>query len=534
MKGKTILIVLALIGFLTIGVILTAKIGNIGKMGASVKYDTNGCPSDTLKWTYDVETNKCTTYIDPTISCESGYKYSSKYDLCYKSAVRAASDYRCANGTDKMQNLSGVGNNLCTRSRTVKTCTKGKGLPVNSTVVEENNKCKVMVQSNNIRYYIIYNGNGGDPKDDTVMLNNGNLNEYKELVTYGKYHKILDNFYEREGYVFKGWNTKKNGKGVDFTKYIGKKKKWTYKKSVTLYAQWKKVSITDANFNKCVISSYNSENGTKYNTNHYMTNTELAKIKKIKCNYDVDSLYGIEKMTSLVHLYLKGYDGSAAIDLSSNTKLLSLEIDKAKNIYTINVSKNTKLQSIKLYNVTSLAKLDLSNNTSLSLIKIVNAPKLRDANDNSGGFIKPKQRVTTSIYRSKQLYNYISGLSQYVNRVDSDWYMPGNNDGINYKDVVINDSKAITKKDTASVILSKNSNMGTMSDWYIKNIIYSKDSGKTWQKFNKKNLSMQSYNQKAVITLSSSVSLIIKVTTSDDIVQEFRVNFEVKSKNAKN
>ena len=529
-KTKNILIILSAVAFIVITSLLVMKIGDINKMGASVKYDTNGCPSDTLKWTYDVETNKCTTYIDPTTSCESGYKYSSKYDLCYKDAVRVASDYRCANGTDKKQNLSGVGNNLCTRSRTVKTCTKGKGLPVNSTVVEENNKCKVMVQSNNVRYYIIYNGNGGDPKDDSVILNNGNLNEYKELVTYGKYHKILNNFYEREGYVFKGWNTKKNGKGVNFTKYIGKKKKWTYKKSVTLYAQWKKVSITDEIFNKCAINSYNSENGTKYNTNHYMTNIELAKIKNIKCNYDVDSLYGIEKMTSLVHLYLKGYDGSAAIDLSSNTKLLSLEIGKAENIYTINVSKNTRLQSIKLYNVPSLTKLDLSNNTSLSLIKIVNAPKLKDENSGSGGFIKPKQRVTTSIYRSKQLYDYIMGCCMGTN--DIDWYMPGNNDGINYKDVVIDDSKSRTKTSTASVILSKNSNMGSMSDWYIKNIVFSKDRGKTWQKFNKKNLKMD--RQQAVITVSSSVSLMIKVTTSDDVVQEFYVNFEVKSKNAKN
>ena len=529
-KTKNILIILSAVSFVVITALLVIKIGDINKMGASVKYDKNGCPSDTLKWTYDVETNKCTTYIDPTTSCESGYKYTSKYDLCYKSAVRAASDYRCANGNDKKQNLSGVGNNLCTRSRSVKTCTKGKGLPVNSTVVEENNKCKVMVQSNNIRYYIIYNGNGGDPKDDSVILNNGNLNEYKELVTYGKYHYILKNFYEREGYVFTGWNTKKNGKGVNFTKYIGKKKKWTYKKSVTLYAQWKKVSITDANFNKCAINSYNSENGTKYNSNHYMTNTELAKIKNINCFSVGESLYGIDKMTSLVHLRLGTYNGSAAIDLSSNTKLLSLEIDNAENVYAINVSKNTRLQSIKLYNVPSLTKLDLSNNTSLSLLRIGHAPKLRDADDNSGGFVTTHNLIDTAIYRSKQLYDYI-----FSSRADGAfWYRPGNNDGRNYKDVVIDDSRASTKKDTASVILSQNPNMSasTSIGWYIKNIVFSKDNGQTWRKFNKKNLTMSS--TKAVINVSSSVYLIIKVTTCDDIVQEFPVHFEVKNKNAKN
>ncbi len=63
----------------------------------------------------------------------------------------------------------------------------------------------------------------------------------KITCTYGKKKKLPANQFKRSGYVFAGWNTKKNGKGTQY-KNKASVKNLTAKqgKSVKLYAQWKK------------------------------------------------------------------------------------------------------------------------------------------------------------------------------------------------------------------------------------------------------------------------------------------------------
>ena len=61
------------------------------------------------------------------------------------------------------------------------------------------------------------------------------------LCGMGVKYTLRKNKYVRKGYVFQGWNTRKNGKGTSY-KNKGSVKNLTSKngKTVTLYAQWKK------------------------------------------------------------------------------------------------------------------------------------------------------------------------------------------------------------------------------------------------------------------------------------------------------
>lgn len=80
-------------------------------------------------------------------------------------------------------------------------------------------------------YTIKFDGNGAK-KGSTKQIQN---------VKYGSKVKLTKNGFERKGYKFVGWNTKKNGKGTTYKdKAAVKNLTASNKKTVTLYAQWKK------------------------------------------------------------------------------------------------------------------------------------------------------------------------------------------------------------------------------------------------------------------------------------------------------
>ena len=81
-------------------------------------------------------------------------------------------------------------------------------------------------------YTITYNGNGGLYNGSSTWSNTAKYNE--NYTTYSN-----DNFFVRNGYTFKGWNTKADGSGTDWTGWINKPWQWSYDYNVTLYAQWK-------------------------------------------------------------------------------------------------------------------------------------------------------------------------------------------------------------------------------------------------------------------------------------------------------
>lgn len=97
------------------------------------------------------------------------------------------------------------------------------------------------------------------------------------VCQYGKTYTLTKNKFKRTGYVFEGWNTKKNGKG-DFYEDGEDIRNITAKngKTVTLYAQWSKKQYTI----KYVLDggTISSENPTGY---YYDTPTiQLAAAAK--------------------------------------------------------------------------------------------------------------------------------------------------------------------------------------------------------------------------------------------------------------
>ncbi len=81
-------------------------------------------------------------------------------------------------------------------------------------------------------YNVKFNGNGAT---------SGSVKTLKKC-SYGKKYKLTANKFKKKGYKFVGWNTKKNGKGKMY-KNKAKIKNLTPKngKTITLYAQWKKI-----------------------------------------------------------------------------------------------------------------------------------------------------------------------------------------------------------------------------------------------------------------------------------------------------
>ena len=78
------------------------------------------------------------------------------------------------------------------------------------------------------KYTVSYNANGGS----------GSMSQ--DTATFGESYTAKSNSFSRTGYTFAGWNESADGKGSDWTSWIGKPWTWNYTKSITLYAQWTK------------------------------------------------------------------------------------------------------------------------------------------------------------------------------------------------------------------------------------------------------------------------------------------------------
>ena len=106
-------------------------------------------------------------------------------------------------------------------------------------------------------YTISYNKNGGK----------GTMNT--QTATVGSKVTLKANGFTKKGYVFTGWNTKKNGKGITYLqlKQVNSLSKKAGKK-IVLYAQWKKGIVVNLNANsgKVDIKSNSVLKGKKYGT----------------------------------------------------------------------------------------------------------------------------------------------------------------------------------------------------------------------------------------------------------------------------
>jgi uncharacterized repeat protein (TIGR02543 family) len=76
--------------------------------------------------------------------------------------------------------------------------------------------------------------------------------------SYGKKYKLPANKFKKTGYKFVGWNTKKNGTG---TAYVPGEE-YTAQKTITLYAQWKKLTTYAMKYNMNGASAKNVQINT--------------------------------------------------------------------------------------------------------------------------------------------------------------------------------------------------------------------------------------------------------------------------------
>lgn len=71
----------------------------------------------------------------------------------------------------------------------------------------------ITIKMSQIQYTVTYDGNGG--------TYNG-AKTWSEKVVYNAQYKTWENFFDRPGFTFIGWNESADGTGVDWTNWIGK------------------------------------------------------------------------------------------------------------------------------------------------------------------------------------------------------------------------------------------------------------------------------------------------------------------------
>ena len=77
-------------------------------------------------------------------------------------------------------------------------------------------------------------------------------------------------------------------------------------------------AFDDENFYNCVVDAYNTTNKTSHPYTYNLSDEELQTITNLRCTYkEIESVKGLEKITSLTSLYLDG-NKIANIDISNN------------------------------------------------------------------------------------------------------------------------------------------------------------------------------------------------------------------------
>ena len=119
-----------------------------------------------------------------------------------------------------------------------------------------------------VAYTVKFNGNGAD---------SGSVANQK--ITYGSKTALSANKFQKKGYSFKGWNTKKDGTGTTYAdKADGSKLTKTNGATVTLYAQWtaNKYTIT-FNGNGSTSGSMKKLTSLKYGKTYTLTKNSYKK-----------------------------------------------------------------------------------------------------------------------------------------------------------------------------------------------------------------------------------------------------------------
>ncbi len=190
------------------------------------------------------------------------FNVSNVYAASYKYTIT----YNLDKGTNCKGNPAGFNKNnkkitLCEPTRKGYTfggwyTDKAKTKKVTEIKKKANKNITLYAKWSKNKYYVKYDANGGK----------GEMS--KSTFKYDTNYKLAVNTYTRKGYTFTGWNTKADGTGKSYTD-AQKIKSLTNKnkKTITLYAQWRKNKYTvkyDANGGTGSMSS----NTFKYNNEY--------------------------------------------------------------------------------------------------------------------------------------------------------------------------------------------------------------------------------------------------------------------------
>ena len=168
-----------------------------------------------------------------------------------------------------------------------------------------------------IEYHVQFDGNGADK---------GSMNKLTDL-RYDKTYELKKNAFQRNGYNFIGWNTKKDGKGTTYAD-AAKVKNLTTKDgaTVTLYAQWKV---------KGYHIKYELKGGTNSSKNptSYNKTTKTIKLAKAtKKGYTFAGWYSDKKFKNKVTQITKGSTGNKTLyaKWTANTYTIKFNSNGAK------------------------------------------------------------------------------------------------------------------------------------------------------------------------------------------------------------
>jgi uncharacterized repeat protein (TIGR02543 family) len=75
---------------------------------------------------------------------------------------------------------------------------------------------------------VTFDGNGG-------VVSGSDKTSYKQKIVTNTNSYLTPNTFTRGGYVFNGWNTRKDGRGTDY----GDKQLMNISENITLFAKWK-------------------------------------------------------------------------------------------------------------------------------------------------------------------------------------------------------------------------------------------------------------------------------------------------------
>ncbi len=117
----------------------------------------------------------------------------------------------------------------------------------------------------------------------------------------------------------------------------------------------------DANFNACVVDTYNNKNGTSKSYTDGLTDEELASITSLDCSSkNINKTDGLEKMTNLLSINFTFNYNLSTLDLKKLSKLETINCYSC-NLTNIDLSANKNIKTLNLAG-NKLTNIDLSNN----------------------------------------------------------------------------------------------------------------------------------------------------------------------------